>query len=75
MKNQFAGEPEGLRQFRDHRWKAPDEENSDLPGLFSVIIFDLLIFKTNESTALTKIDPEDLDLTRRILVYRGLRPF
>ena len=26
-KNQFASEPEGLRQFRDHRWKALDEEN------------------------------------------------
>ena len=33
-KNQFADKPEGLRQFRDHRWKALDEENSDLPGIF-----------------------------------------
>ena len=33
-KNQFASEPEGLRQFQDHRWKTFDKENSDLPGLF-----------------------------------------
>ena len=33
-KNQFGKEPEGLRQFRDHRWKALGEENSDLSGLF-----------------------------------------
>ena len=32
--NQFADEPEGLRHFRDHRWKALGEENSDLLGLF-----------------------------------------
>ena len=29
-KNQFADEPEGLRQFLDHRWKALGKENSDL---------------------------------------------
>ena len=33
-KNQFADELEGLRQFRDHRWKALGEENPDLSGLF-----------------------------------------
>ena len=33
-KNQFGKQPEGLRQFRDHRWKALGEENSDLSGLF-----------------------------------------
>ena len=33
-KNQFANEPEGLRQFRDQRWKALGKDNSDLPGLF-----------------------------------------
>ena len=33
-KNQFAKEPEGLRQLRDHRWKTLGEENSDLSGLF-----------------------------------------
>ena len=33
-KNQFANEPEGLQQFRDHRWKGLGEENSDLSGLF-----------------------------------------
>ena len=33
-KNQFADEPEGLRHFRDHRWKALSKENSDLSGLF-----------------------------------------
>ena len=33
-KNQFANEPEGLRHFRDHRWKALGEENADLLGLF-----------------------------------------
>ena len=32
--NQFAGEPEGLRHFWDHHWKALGKENSDLPGLF-----------------------------------------
>ena len=32
--NQFGKQPEGLRHFRDHRWKALGEENSDLPGLF-----------------------------------------
>ena len=34
-KKQFASKPEGLRQFRDHCWKGLNEENSDLPGLFS----------------------------------------
>ena len=29
-KKQFASKPEGLQQFRDHRWKAPGGENSDL---------------------------------------------
>ena len=43
-KNQFADKPEGLRQFRDQCWKALGEENSDMPGIFSVIIFELLIF-------------------------------
>ena len=33
MKNQFPDEPEGFRQFRDHRWKALGKENSDLSGL------------------------------------------
>ena len=32
--NQFANEPEGLRHFRDHRWKALGEENLILSGLF-----------------------------------------
>ena len=32
--NQFAKQPEGLRHFRDHRWKALGEENPDLSGLF-----------------------------------------
>ena len=32
--NQFANEPEGLRHFRDHRWKALGEENPILSGLF-----------------------------------------
>ena len=26
-KNQFASEPEELRQFRDHRWKSLGEKN------------------------------------------------
>ena len=30
----FANKPEGLRHFRDHRWKALGEENPDLSGLF-----------------------------------------
>ena len=33
-KNQFVSEPEVLRQFRDHRWKALGKENSDLPCPF-----------------------------------------
>ena len=33
-KNQFFKQPEGLRQFRDHRWKALGGENSDLSDLF-----------------------------------------
>ena len=33
-KNQFANEPEGLRHFRDHRWKALGEENPDLLCIF-----------------------------------------
>ena len=32
--NQFANEPEGLRHFRDHRWKALGEENPILSGFF-----------------------------------------
>ena len=34
---------------------------------FSVIIFDLLLFKTSENMAPTKIDPAGLDSPRRIL--------
>ena len=34
----FANKPEELRQFQDHRWKALGKKNSDLPGIFSVII-------------------------------------
>ena len=34
MNNQFANKPEGLRHFRDHCWKALDEENPDLSGPF-----------------------------------------
>ena len=33
-KNQFGKQPEGLRQFRDRRWKALGEKNSDLSSLF-----------------------------------------
>ena len=29
--NQFAKQPEGLRHFRDHRWKALGEENPNPP--------------------------------------------
>ena len=36
-KNLFADDSEGLRLFRDHRWKALGEEKPDLPGIFSVI--------------------------------------
>ena len=32
--NYFANEPEGLRHFRDHRWKALGEENPILSGPF-----------------------------------------
>ena len=32
--NQFADELEGLRHFRDHRWKALGEENPILSGPF-----------------------------------------
>ena len=32
--NQFAKQPEGLRHFRDHRWKALGEANLNLSGLF-----------------------------------------
>ena len=32
--NQFANEPEGLRHFQDHCWKALGEENPDLSGPF-----------------------------------------
>ena len=34
MNIQFGKQPEGLRHFRDHRWKALDEENLILSGLF-----------------------------------------
>ena len=34
QKNQFANEPEGLRHFQDHRWKALVEENPDLLCIF-----------------------------------------
>ena len=33
-KNQPANAPEGLRHFRDHRWKFLGEENPDVSGLF-----------------------------------------
>ena len=33
-KNQFANEPEGTRQFRDHHWKVLGEKSSDLPSIF-----------------------------------------
>ena len=32
--NQFGKQPEGLQQFRDHRWKNLGEENSDLSVQF-----------------------------------------
>ena len=44
-KNKFADEPEGLRQFRYHRWKALGEENSDLPGIFLCNLFSPLFSK------------------------------
>ena len=31
-KHQFADKPEGLRQFRDHHWKALGKENSATPN-------------------------------------------
>ena len=33
-KNQFGKQPEGLRHFRDHRWKALGEGNPGLSGPF-----------------------------------------
>ena len=33
-KKQFRKQPDGLRQFREYRWKALGKENSDLSGLF-----------------------------------------
>ena len=33
-KKSIANEPEGLRHFRDHRWKALDEENPNLLCIF-----------------------------------------
>ena len=33
-KSQFSDEPEGLRHFQDHRWKALGEENPILSGPF-----------------------------------------
>ena len=72
-KNQFTDEPEKLRQFRDHRWKALGEENSDLLGLFFCDHFDLLSFKTTENKAPTKIYPEDLNSPRRELSNGSLR--
>ena len=74
QKNNLPKNQKGYDNW-DHRWKALGEENSDLPGLFSVIIFDLLIFKTSNIMVPTKIDPADLDSPRRIFVCRGLRPF
>ena len=44
-KNQFANEPEGLRQFQDHRWKALGKENQDLLGLFLYNLFLTSFFK------------------------------
>ena len=40
-KKLIANEPERLRQFLDHCWKALGEENPDLPGIFCVIHFHL----------------------------------
>ena len=34
LEKSFFKEPEGLRQFRDHRWKALGKKNSDLTGIF-----------------------------------------
>ena len=67
-KKQFANEPEGLRHFRDHRWKALGKENLDLLCIFfSDHFFDLLFFKTSQSMAPTKIYTADLDSPRRII--------
>ena len=71
-KNQFAKEPEGLGQFRDHRWKGHDEENSDLPSIFLWSFFEILIFKTSENTAPTKIYTAYLDSPRQELSNGGL---
>ena len=42
---------------------------------FSVVIFDLLFFKTSANVAPTKIDAADLDSPCQILVCRGFRRF
>ena len=49
--NQFAKQPEGLRHFRDHHWKALGEENPDLFWVyFSVISFWSPIFLNSVKT-------------------------
>ena len=67
-KNKFANEPEGLRQFQDHRWKVLSEKNLDLRGIFFCDHFSASYFKkTSENMARTKIYPEELDSSCRIL--------
>ena len=49
--NQFANEPEGLRHFRDHRWKALSEENPDLSGPFCLGIILKVILNNFQNNA------------------------
>ena len=73
-KNWFASEPERLRQFRDHGWKALGGENSDLPGSIFCDHFWPLILKKSENMVPTKRNPADLDSPCWILYIWIERP-
>ena len=51
------------------------EESRSAWSIFVKFIFDLFFQNNFPNNAHTKIDHADLDSPRRILVFRGLRPF
>ena len=62
-KHQFADKPEGLRQFRDHHWKALGKENLNLPGFFFVINFSNFLFNITSQIMSKQKEPGRFEFT------------
>ena len=73
-KNQFPNEPEGLRQFRDQRWKALGEKIQIFWVQFCIIIFWPLIFQNMLKLGLNKVEPKRTGVALpNTPMLRGLR--